>query len=166
MTDMQTILTIIALLVAGLLFLTLEILTPMFGLLVALGLGAFGAAVWFCFTLSQVAGLVVLLSLIVIIPAYLTMLVKLLPKTPLGKRLFLGRPRSAEAEATPEADEHDAMVGREAVTETTLRPSGAIRIDGRRTIATAETGMIEQGTRVRVVRATGSNVVVREIKDT
>ena len=138
---------------------------PAFGLLVLLGLGALGAAVWFCFGLSSVAGLVLLLSLIVIVPVYLTMLVKLLPKTPLGKRLFLRRARSAEADATPEADEHDAMVGREAVAETTLRPSGAIRIDGRRTIAVAETGMIEKGARVRVVRATGSNVVVREVED-
>ena len=152
MTESQTILTIVVLFIAGLVFLLLEILTPMFGVLVALGMVAFGAVVWLCFTLSQVLGIAVLLSLVVVIPAYMALLVKLLPRSPLGRRLFLGRATAADGEATPEADEHASMVGKEGIAETPLRPSGAIRIDGRRTVATAESGMIQEGARVKVVR--------------
>jgi membrane-bound serine protease (ClpP class) len=101
------------------------------------------------------------IAVVFVIPAYMVLLVKLLPRSPLGRRIFLGRAPKAEAEATPEADRHESLVGQEGVAETTLRPSGAIRIGGRRVIATAETGLIEQGAAVRVVRAVGMNVVVR-----
>ena len=49
--------------------------------------------------------------------------------------------------------------------ETTLRPSGAIRIDKKRVIATAETGFIEEGATVKIVKAVGMNVVVREVRE-
>ena len=161
MDQTQTVLAIIVLAVAGLVFLVLEIITPTFGILVGLGLVALGAAVVFCFSLSTMLGLAAIVLLVVAIPAYLVLMVKLLPRSPLGRRLFLGTAPEATGTGTPEADHHESLVGREGVTETTLRPSGAIRIDGRRVIATAESGMIEQGQTVRVVRAVGMNVVVR-----
>lgn len=161
MDQTQTLLTIIVLIVAGLAFFLLEIITPMFGLLVALGVAAFAAAAWLCFTISQILGLVVLVALIVVLPAYMVMLVKLLPKSPLGRRLFLGGAPDATGTGTPEAARHESLVGREGIAETTLRPSGAIRIDGHRVIATAETGLIEKGQAVRVIRAVGTNVIVR-----
>lgn len=163
MSETQTALAIIAFIVAGLLFLLLEILTPMFGVLVVLSVAAFGAAVWLCFTVSQMLGIGVLLALVFVIPAYLVLLVKLVPKSPLGKRLFLGRAPERPGTAAPEATVHSSMVGKEGVAETPLRPAGAVRIDGRRTIATAESGMIEKGATVRVVRAAGTNVVVRKV---
>jgi membrane-bound serine protease (ClpP class) len=55
------------------------------------------------------------------------------------------------------------LLGREGVAETLLRPSGAVRIDDRRIIASAESGLIEKGTAVKVVRVTGNDVVVRRI---
>jgi len=161
MDQTQTVLAIIVLAAAGLVFLVLDLITPTFGILVGLGVVALGAAVWFCFTLSTELGLAAVVLLVIVIPAYLVLMVKLLPKSPLGRRLFLGSAPEATGTGTPEADKHESLVGREGVAETTLRPSGAIRIDGRRVIATAESGMIEQGQTVRVVRAAGSNVVVR-----
>ena len=115
MDTTQTTLAIVVLFVAGLLFFMLEIVTPMFGLLVALGLAAIGGAVWLCFTLSPVAGMVAVIAVVFVIPAYLALLVKLLPRSPLGRRLFLGRAPKAEAEATPEADRHESLVGQDGV---------------------------------------------------
>jgi len=163
MSDVETAMIIVVLLAAGLVFLLLEILTPMFGLLVGLGLTSFGGAVWLCFAVNSWLGIGVLLALVFAVPAYMTLLVKLLPKSPLGRRLFLGKAPEAGGDAAPEADEHRSMVGREGTAETPLRPSGAVRVDGRRVIASAETGMIEQGARVRVLRAVGNSLVVREI---
>jgi len=45
--------------------------------------------------------------------------------------------------------------------ETDLRPSGKARLDGRRWDVLAESGLIEQGTPIRVVKIEGSRVVVR-----
>lgn len=162
MSETQVTLTIIVLVISGLAFLLLEIITPMFGVLVGLGLMALSGAVWLAFTVSQLMGMLMLFAMVIVIPAYLVLVVKFLPRSPLGRRMFLGKAPEATAAATPEAPRHEVLVGKEGVAETPLRPSGAIRIDGQRVIATAETDMIEPGDTVKVIRAHGSNVVVRK----
>jgi len=154
---------IIALLVAGLVLLLLEILTPTFGILIALGAISLAAAVWLCFRISSALGLVMIVALVITVPVYLVALVKWLPMSPLGKKLFL-RKAPKPAVATPEAAEHEALVGRTGLAESLLRPTGAIRIEGHRVIATAETGIIQKGTKVKVIRAEGMNVVVRQVE--
>lgn len=165
MPDTQTILTIAVLVFAGLLFIVLEVLTPTFGVLAALALGSLVAAVWFAFAGAQWLGITVLVVLAVGVPFYLAALVKYLPRSPLGRRFFLSRAPEAPADAVPEAETFKSLVGRQAVAETPLRPSGTIRIDGRRVIAAAETGMIERGTKVKVVATAANNVVVRKMDE-
>ncbi|MBI4231501.1 MAG: NfeD family protein [Planctomycetes bacterium] len=55
-----------------------------------------------------------------------------------------------------------ALVGREGVVHSTLRPAGVVMIDGEKLDAMAEPGMIDEGKRVRVLRTQGYQVVVRE----
>ncbi|HET6430351.1 MAG TPA: NfeD family protein, partial [Phycisphaerae bacterium] len=98
------------------------------------------------------------------IPAYLWFSVRVLRETAAGRKLVLGKARPGAAEAVPEAALEDAMVGREGTTETVLRPTGAVRVDGKRVIALAEGNMIEKGVKVRVVRRSGMNVVVRPVE--
>jgi membrane-bound serine protease (ClpP class) len=45
--------------------------------------------------------------------------------------------------------------------ETDLRPSGKARLDGKKHDVLAETGMIEQGENVRVIKVEGTRVIVR-----
>jgi membrane-bound serine protease (ClpP class) len=156
---------IAALVVAGLLLFVLEICTPSFGLLAACALVTLGAAVWQGFVLSQTLGLVMIVALIVVVPFYLYLMVKLLPNTPLGRRLFLRSAAKGAGEGAPETEKHMSMVGKTGTTETLLRPSGAVRIDGQRVIAMAESGTIERGATVEVVRARGTDVVVRRVKE-
>lgn len=155
----------LAMVAAGMVLFFLEIVTPTFGLLVAIGLAALGAAVWAAFTISSLFGLIMVVVLILIIPAYIVFLVRLLPKTPLGRRLFLKSSPDATGDAAPQFQTHEALVGREGVAESMLRPSGAIRVEGRRIIAVAESGTVEKGAKVLVIRASGSNVTVREITE-
>ncbi len=155
----------LALIAAGMVLFLLEIVTPTFGLLAAIGLAALGAAVWAAFTISSLFGLIMAVVLILTIPAYIVFLVRLLPKTPLGRRLFLKSSPDATGDAAPQSQTHEALVGREGVAESLLRPSGAIRVEGRRIIAVAESGTIEKGAKVLVIRASGSNVTVREITE-
>lgn len=157
---MTTISIIIALIVAGMVLLLLEILTPTFGILIAMGIAALAASVVLCFRESFVAGVVLLLALVVAMPVYLVVLVKWLPKSPLGKRLFLRRAKEPGT-GVPEAAEHEALVGKTGVAETLLRPSGAVRIEGRRVIASAESGMVQKGQRIKAIRAEGMNLIVR-----
>jgi membrane-bound serine protease (ClpP class) len=153
---------ILILLLAGAVLFLVEVLTPAFGLLAVLGVAALGGAVFFSFRVSAYLGGAVLGGCLVGTPFYLYGMVKLLPTTPLGRKLFLKRARDASHEATPDADELAALVGRTGVAESILRPSGVVRIDGKTYDARAEHRMIDKGRRIRVLRAGGTDVVVRD----
>lgn len=153
----------VTLIVAAMVLFAMEILTPFFGVFVGLGLTALTASVFVAYQIHQVFGLVALVFAFVWVPLYLFAVVKILPKTPLGKRLFLGKFRRHDEEPGYEdkAERLKAMVGSEGVTATMLRPAGAVRIEGKRLPASAESGTIRQGVPVKVVRATSMELIVR-----
>ena len=152
---------ILVLLLTGFVLLFLEIITPSFGVLAAMAVGSLCVVVWQCYVRSTLMGSLAVLGLLVLIPVYLTVIVKFLPKTPLAGRLFLKSVPSAEADAVPDANSLDAMVGQTAVAATQLRPAGMVRIDGHRISALAEGEMIEEGQTVSIIRISGSDVIVR-----
>ena len=160
----ETIVLIAVLVLAGMLLIVAEICTPMFGLLGLVALGCVGWSVYLCYTINGVFGLVMTIAVVVGLPIYIVTAVKVLPKSPLGRRLHLGRNQAQPGEGTPEASELAELVGRRCNTETTLRPSGMVRIDNKRIVAQAESGMIEKGVEVEVIRATGMGVVVRKVQ--
>ncbi len=153
---------IVVLLLAAMALIVVELCTPTFGLLGVVALGCILWALWLCYGINQILGLVMTAVLIVGLPAYIIATVKILPKTPLGNRLHLRNRRAKPGQGTPEADKLASLVGRTTTTETTLRPSGTIRIDGQRIIAHAESGMIEKGQTVTILRAGGNFVIVRK----
>ena len=159
----STLVLIVLLVLAGMVLFLLEVITPMFGLLAGLGVAALAAAVWQGFAAVHATfGWLLLLALIALMPVYVVWLVKWLPHSPVGRRLFLRKNVRVEpGEGTPEADENRALVGKTGVAETMLRPSGAVRIDGQRVIALSESGTIAKGSKVTVIRAPGTNIIVR-----
>lgn len=73
----------------------------------------------------------------------------LLPKTALGRRLFL---RSAiGGTSQPSLAAPEAVVGRGGETLTPLAPTGYVVVDGRRYEAFSQSGLLPKGTPVRVV---------------
>ena len=160
----ETVVLVIVLVIATMVLIVAEICTPMFGLLAVLALACAGGAIYFCYTLNDALGLAALIAVIIGLPVYSVAAVKIIPRTSLGRTLFLKRNLVQPGEGTPEADELRQYVGRQTTTETVLRPSGTIRVDGRRIVAQAESGMIGKGRSVRVIEAAGTHVVVREIE--
>ncbi len=55
------------------------------------------------------------------------------------------------------------LVGREGVAASALRPSGIVKIEGRRVDVVSRGEMIAQGAKVRVIEVEGNRVVVREV---
>jgi len=157
-----TLILIVVLLLAAMALILVEICTPMFGLLGLIAIGCAAFAVYLAYTINGVFGLVMTIVTVVGLPIYIVAAVKVLPATPLGRRLHLGRDPAASGEGTPEANELADLVGRSTIAETTLRPSGTVRIGGRRFVAQAESGMIEKGQPVTIIRAAGTHVVVRK----
>lgn len=151
---------IIALVLCGLLLVIAEIFLPggILGLvgagcLVAASVLAFqewGPAGGAMFTLAEIA-----LGAVVILQA-----VRWIPNTPIGKGLVL----NAAIEGAAPAKENEGLLHREGVAITQLRPAGAARIDGRRHDVVTEGGLIEAGTRLKVIAVEGMRVVVRAIE--
>lgn len=160
----ETVLLILALVVAAMLLIVVEICTPTFGLLGVLAIAAVGWAVYLCYTLNTVAGMAATIAAIILMPAYTVVAVKVLPKTVIGRKIGLRRRAVAAGEGTPEAEGLGRYVGRVIKAETLLRPSGFVRIDGKRVVAEAESGLIEKGQSVKVVRAGGASVTVRKVE--
>lgn len=155
---------IVLLLVAAALV-VLEVCTPSFGILAALSIAVAGVAVYYAFQIGSAMGYAILMACLIGGPAYAIFMVKLLPKTPLGRWLFLKDAVSGENEGTPQAAQLKSLVGKTGLAETTLRPSGAVRVDGLRVDARAEQDMIEEGQTIRVIRAGGTDVVVRAVEE-
>jgi len=61
--------------------------------------------------------------------------------------------------------ESDSLLGREGTSLTVLRPSGMARIDGRKVSVLTAGEYIDRGARIRVTRAEGNRIFVREVKD-
>ncbi len=156
---------IVILLIAACVMFLLEVCTPSFGILALLGIAAEGVAVFYGFRIGQGVGFIVLLSAIIGTPVYLYFMVKLLPNTPLGKKLFLKDAPDATNEATPEANELAQLIGQTGKAECDLRPSGTVRVNGRRVVALAEREMIDKGQKIRVIKARGTEVIVRQVNE-
>jgi membrane-bound serine protease (ClpP class) len=155
---------IIALLVAAAMALVLlEILMTSFGLLATLTVIALGCAIWLAWTISATFAVILSIAVILLMPPYVVLLVRMLPKTPMGKKLFLADVPDSTAAGLPETAKYQSLAGQTGVAETLLRPAGAVRIAGERIQAMAESGTIEKGATVRVVAVGEQNVIVRRV---
>lgn len=154
---------IAACLLAAAVCLLLEICTPSFGVLAGLGVAAMAGAAVFGFRINMFVGMGVILGCLVLTPFFLYLLVKLLPNTPLGKKMFLQAAPDATNTAAPESAVLATLVGKTGTAETLLRPSGVVKIEGRRYDARAEHDMIEKGEKIKVLHAGGTDVVVTRI---
>ncbi|MEN8374474.1 MAG: NfeD family protein [Gemmatimonadota bacterium] len=78
--------------------------------------------------------------------------------------VILGGELSREA-GYVSAEVRSDLVGVEGVALTALRPSGSARVNGERVDVVAESGWIEEGTAVRVVRAEGYRTLVEAVRE-
>jgi len=150
------------LLSAAAVLMLLEIVTPSFGVLLVMAMGAIIGASYYGFKISPIVGALVILLGFLAIPIYLFLLMKILPKSPLGRLLFLRKAKDATAVGTPEVSKLEQLVGKTGIADTELRPSGKICVDGQRVVALSEHELIEKGQKVIVIKAGGTDVVVRK----
>jgi membrane-bound ClpP family serine protease len=85
---------------------------------------------------------------------------KILPKTALGKKLFLKAEISGASQA-PLA-ERDTVVGQAGVADTTLAPTGYVTVAGKRYEAYSRSGLIAKGEALRVVELDNFRLIVQK----
>ena len=155
---------IILLVLAAMTLILLELLMGSFGLMAALTLVALGIAIWLAAEISVTFAIVLTIVVAAIMPPYIVLLVRLLPRMPIGRKLFLANVADSTAAGLPETSKYLTLVGKSGVAETLMRPAGAIRVAGERIPAMAESGVIEKGAQVKVVAVGDQNVIVRLVE--
>ena len=155
----------ILILILGLMLLIAELFLPSGGVLGLLAAAALVGSVLLAFRSGSREGMVFMLLLAVAIPAVIGFGLQLWPKTPLGRRMLLARPKPEEFDPQDQHDhELSMLVGKVGRTITQLRPAGMTEFDGRRVDTIAEGMIIDAGTLVRVIGVQGRRVLVRKIE--
>ena len=87
--------------------------------------------------------------------------IKYFPKTATGKKMILAVAQTGGGAQPKQAGD---WIGREGVAQTPLRPAGAALIDGQRLDVVAESGMIESGSRIKIMAVNENRLVVRKLR--
>jgi membrane-bound serine protease (ClpP class) len=146
----------------GLLVVVLEVMFPSGGLL---GIGAavcLGLAGYFAFQEGGPPALVGYGLLVLIgAPTAVVGTFKVLPYTPMGKKIILSGPSFTDREATEEGLE--SLVGQRGRTLTALRPAGIVSISQRRVDVVTRGGHLGAGEEILVTKVEGNRVVVERV---
>ena len=145
-------------LMLGLGLLIAEVALPVGGLIGVLAVASLAGSVFLAYTSSATLGLWWGGLEVVMVPATWLATLYSLPRTKLGRRVYLAPPTVDDLGAKTPADQ----VGTSGRVLTPLRPSGMIDVAGRRVEAMAESGLIGAGVWVKVVAVRSGRVVVRE----
>ncbi len=153
----------LALMGAGLLLFVIEMFVPSGGVLgfIAGVLAVAGViAFWRAGTWWGVGSALFVLT---VVPIGINFALRVMPNTPVGRRLILRHEdeelQRAHAELTRAAEEIQAIIGAKGVAVTPLRPIGIAEIEGQRVEVLAEGGPIDAGTAIKV-----SNVVDNQLR--
>lgn len=144
-----------------------EIFIPSAGLLFICMASSILASIYYAylawFEESQAFFVAFLLFEVVLVPSVACFAIYLLPKTRFGKRLLLEGPKPDEVDAFAEEEEHlESYVGQIGEALSRMSPGGMMKIDGERIHCFTEGGIVKRGDNVKVVRVSGSRLVVRK----
>ena len=163
---MDPILWAALLLICAMTLVVLEVFIPSGGILGFLSAASAVASIVIAFRSGPLAGLVFVVVAILGMPAAIALAFRILPDTPMGRRLLLRPPKANEVLPDDEKRrELLAMVGKIGKAKTMMLPSGAAIIEGQTVNALSEGMPIESGQAVRVIEVRGNRVVVRLVED-
>ncbi|MEM9280656.1 MAG: NfeD family protein [Verrucomicrobiota bacterium] len=151
---------ILILICLGLVFFGIEFVVPG-GLVGVLGGAAMLSAVVLTYIeYGALAGFIVAVFAVSTSTATLIVWMKYFHKSRLGKALVL----DSQIEGADSLYDMGELLGKRGVAKTNLHPTGLAEIAGRRIDVVGETGLIDAGSPVEVVRVQGAVVTVRKTK--
>jgi len=148
----------ILLLGLGLCLIIAEVLIPSMGVLGILATICIIGAIAWAFTISTALGFQLLLAAAILVPAFMMLALKLLPHSPLTKKLMASGFSFTDGKGTDTRNQ--SLLAATGVVEATLRPAGMARLGGRRVDVVSRGELIEAGTPVQVIEVEGNRVVV------
>lgn len=149
----------------GLVLIFLEVYIPSAGLMGFLSALAMVTAIVLAFRAGENrdaswVGWAFLFFVVFLVPVVLSVALRTLPHTPMGKRLILdGRPPTPESQASNV--DLSALRGKSGVAITDLRPAGRAEIEGQRHDVSSDGAYIASGTAIVVHHVEGNRIFVR-----
>lgn len=153
----------IGLLVLAFVLVIMELTFPSFGLLSLGAATAYTFALVLAFEVGTSTGWTFVVLGVFLLPVAVGLGLKILPNTPIGRRLFLRAPTRDEVQRGTTPSDLAELIGTDGEALTDLRPAGSARIAGRRVDVVASGRFVEKGQKIRVADVNGTRVVVREI---
>jgi membrane-bound ClpP family serine protease len=138
-----------------------EVFIPSGGLLGICALACVVGGIATFFRYSATAGWIGIVVAALMVPSLLVVAYKILPKTRFGRRVILAPPARQRGDAIPDTAQLMELLGQVGEVLTPLRPVGMCSLGGRRVECVAESGYIQKGKAVRVIRVEGTQLTVR-----
>jgi membrane-bound serine protease (ClpP class) len=153
----------VLLFVVGFIALFLELFVPAAGIIGAAGIICMLVATVLAYnSLGKIVGSLFLAGVLVGTPAMIMLGLKVFPKSFIGKRLILFRSMEQEYGFTSsDVEKYRDLLGKEGITLTMLRPSGMVRINGKKYSVVTSGELIERDQTVHVIKVEGNRIVVR-----
>lgn len=137
-----------------------DLLIPSGGILAVASLIAGLVSVYFGFQSGYTTGVITLTLILIAIPLFIAVALRLWPHTPIGKRVILKAPDQPEPTATSDQAELQELIGQVGVTQSSLMPYGFVRLQGRNYNAMCESGFVDARQNVIVMSVQQRNLIV------
>lgn len=143
-----------------------EVFVPSGGLLSVSAMACLAGGVLIFFTHSTTAGWIGIIIAGIMVPSLLVVAYKVFPRTRFGRSVTLAPPRRERGDAIADTSELKELLGVEGTVITPLRPVGTCDFSGRRVECVAESGYVDKGKKVKVIRVQSTQLTVREMAET
>ncbi len=142
-----------------------EVFLPSGGLLSVCVAACLTGGLIIFFQHSIAAGIAGVVIAFVMIPSVLVGAFKVLPKTRFGKSTTLEPPKRDLGDGIPDTERLKGLVGAIGIVLTPLRPVGTCDFNGQRVECVAESGYVEKGKKVQVIKVESTQLTVRVVKE-
>ncbi|MBN1974510.1 MAG: hypothetical protein JW787_12800 [Sedimentisphaerales bacterium] len=138
-----------------------EVFIPSGGLISIMAVCCVVGGIVVCFHISTLAGWIGIIMAIIMIPGVLIIAYKILPKTRFGKNVTLAPPERQQGDAVPDTHSLKEMLGAVGTVISPLRPVGMCNFSGQRLECVAESGYLDKGKKVKVIKIESTQLTVR-----
>ena len=156
-----TLLFVVFLFLACSVLLVAEIFLPSGGLLTVGALACVAGGITLSFQQSVALGWVGVGVAVVLIPTVLVIAYRIFPRTRFGQSVTLTPSQRSVGDAVPDTAQLKELLGEIGKVKTPLRPVGICDFSGQRLECVAESGYVETGNDVEVIRVQGTQLTVR-----
>jgi membrane-bound ClpP family serine protease len=141
-----------------------EVFVPSGGLISVCAFVCIIGGIVIFFNHSTMVGWIGVVAALVMIPSLLVIAYKIFPKTRFGKSVTLTPPRREQGDAVADTQELKQLLGAVGLVLTPLRPVGICDFSGQRVECVAESGYVDKGKKVKVIRVQSTQLTVRVIE--